>query len=201
MKKPLRQRKKDKTRKAILENADRIFRKKGFDAATLDEIAEASDVHKQTVLRYFNSKEEIAFAKRLRLFEVFAENLKNREGGVLEYWRKYINDASTAAMNSGELEEWFKFVDSDTRLFAFQLRLNERYQAELAAALSEEAGCDPATDTFSLSVAALLVGGNSNVARMTVRNGDSDQLVANTLSVVDLAASMQRPAAASTPAG
>ena len=41
MKEPLRQRKKTRTRHAILENAARIFAEKGFEATTLGEIAEA----------------------------------------------------------------------------------------------------------------------------------------------------------------
>jgi AcrR family transcriptional regulator len=192
MKEPLRQRKKTRTRRAIVDTAARLFKKKGFDSTTLEEIAEAADIHKQTVLRYFNSKEEIAFARRIKLFENFEEALATREGTVLAYWRRYITDTSAAAMKSGELTEWFEFIDSDTRLFAFQLRLNERYQEALAAAISAEDGVDPQTDVFARSVAALLVSGNTNVARMTIRNGDSEHLSANTLRVIDFAEELER---------
>jgi AcrR family transcriptional regulator len=196
MKEPLRERKKKRTRAAILENAARIFREKGFDATTLGEIAEAAEVHKQTVLRYFRSKEEIAFARRIRLFEVFEEELKARPGTVLEYWRAYIERTSTATSQTGELRAWYEFLDSDTRLFAFQLRLNERYQAVLATALSEEAGVDPENDLFARVVAAMLVSGNTSAARLSVRQGDGGALVRNALAVVDLAAAIARPPAA-----
>lgn len=202
MKEPLRQRKKNQTRAAIIDKATRIFRRKGFEASTLDEIAEAANVHKQTVLRYFTSKEEIAFARRIATFQQFEAELDAHEGPVLAYWRDYISRATDAtsevgAQKSDELRVWYDFIDSDHRLFAYQLRLNERYQTVLARALSREAGVEPDNDTFAVSVAALLVCGNYNAARMGVRNGDA-ALKARLLDVVDLASQLRRdtPAAA-----
>lgn len=192
MKEPLRQRKKTRTRRAIVEASTALFQRKGFEATTLEEIADAADVHKQTVLRYFKSKEEIAFALRDHIFENFAQNMPSRTGSVISYWRAYIEQTSTATARTGELKAWFDFIDSDTRLFAYQLRLNERYQAVLAEAFSEEAGVDSQTDIFSRCLAALLVSGNSNVARMTVRDGDMANLKRNLLAVVDLAARLKR---------
>lgn len=192
MKEPLRQRKKNQTRRAIIDTAANLFRKKGFEATTLEEIADAANVHKQTVLRYFKSKEEIAFARRNKVLEHFAEGLHNRTGTVLEHWRAYIDESSHATMQSGELKEWYAFIDSDTRLFAYQLRVNERYQQELIRAFSEEAGTNPESDVFSRVLAALLVSGNSNVARMTIANGELHNLARNTLAVVDLGARLQR---------
>jgi AcrR family transcriptional regulator len=194
MKEPLRQRKKARTHQAIVDTATRLFRKRGFDSTTLEEIADGADVHKQTVLRYFKSKEEIAFASRIRIFEDFRESLSGRTGTVLEHWRKHIETASRGAMKTGELVHWYDFIDGDTRLFAFQLRLNERYQTVLAEAFSAEAGVDPNGDLFARVLSALLVAGNSNVARMTVRNGDMSLLSRNVLAVVDLAAQLKRPA-------
>lgn len=197
----LRERKKTRTRRAIFEAASRIFREKGFEATTLEEIAEAVEIHKQTVLRYYGSKEEIAFGLRIRNFERFVENLGKRQGGVLDFWRAYITETSSFLTQSGsELADWYAFVDSDVRLFAFQLRMNERYQEALAEAFSQEAGVDPVHDWFARSLAALLVGGNNNVARSTIRNGELRDLTPNLLAVVDLAAQLVRPAAAARPA-
>ncbi len=195
MKESLRQRKKTRTRRAIFEEASRIFLEKGFEATTLEEIAEAADIHKQTVLRYYRSKEEIAFGLRIRIYERFVERLAERPGSVLEYWRAYITETSSATSPTNELAEWFAFLDSDVRLFAFQLRLNERYQEVLAEAFSREAGIDPDHDWFARSLAALLVAGNSNVARITIKNGEPRDLTRNLLAVVDLAAQLERPPA------
>lgn len=192
MRPPLRQRKKDQTRAAIVENANRIFRKKGFDATTLDEIADAANIHKQTVLRYFRSKEEIAFARRIEIFEEFERDLAAYDGPALAFWRSYVERTSSEPSIGKILKNWYDFIDADNRLVAFQLRLNERFATAMALALSREAGCDPDRDPFAVAVAAMLVSGNVNVARMVVRTGDYQDLKSQLLKVVDLAGQLSR---------
>jgi len=64
-----RERKKEETKRKIFEAAVKLFTDKGFNAATVDEIAEAADVSKGTFFNYFPRKEAIA----QYLFEEWAE--------------------------------------------------------------------------------------------------------------------------------
>ncbi|MEI9995443.1 MAG: TetR family transcriptional regulator [Rhizomicrobium sp.] len=58
----LRARKQAETRARLTEMALRLFVAKGFDAVTLDEIAEAAGISRRTFFHYFESKEDLAFA-------------------------------------------------------------------------------------------------------------------------------------------
>lgn len=55
----LRERKKAKTRAAIQRHALRLFRQQGYEATTVEQIAEAAEVSPSTFFRYFPTKEEV----------------------------------------------------------------------------------------------------------------------------------------------
>ena len=58
----LRERKKAKTRAAIRECAMRLFYAQGYEATTVEQIAEAAEVSPSTFFRYFRTKEDVVLS-------------------------------------------------------------------------------------------------------------------------------------------
>jgi AcrR family transcriptional regulator len=73
----LRERKKEATVEKLRQVALELFTERGFDAVSVDDVAEAADVSKTTVYRYFPSKEDLLLGRALEQLasvrEAFAE--------------------------------------------------------------------------------------------------------------------------------
>src|ERR1700736_1969940 len=58
----LRQGKRQQTRDRLTRVAMALFRDRGFEATTLDDIASAADISRRSFFHYFASKEDVVFA-------------------------------------------------------------------------------------------------------------------------------------------
>jgi AcrR family transcriptional regulator len=78
----LRERKKQKARLELATVALRLFREKGFEATTVEEIAAAADYSPSTFFRHFGSKEDVVFLNIRQDLEEFRRALNDPPPGV-----------------------------------------------------------------------------------------------------------------------
>jgi len=156
---PLRERKKLKTRRALASAALRLFTENGFDATTLDELAEDAEVSKSTFSRTFPAKEAAGIEAEAELWTACLTALEDGElsGHVLTALHRTLAGAA-AGLDPG----WDERFLATRRLIAAEpalLRYTEHYRAQvkeqIAAILAARLRLDP--DDLRLHVLAELV--------------------------------------------
>ena len=200
----LRERKKAKTRAALVEVSQRLFAERGYTVTTLEDISAEVDITTQTLLRYFDSKAQLALAPMTAPLEELERSLDDADRSVdtLSMWRLYVKIEAEEAVNPSEttmatyvanLRAYREWVDKDPALVASLSSVERRLQEVLATAMAQDAGVE-SDDLHSTLVAALLVAGRRAVwDRWLARSRDTDSLVDDQLAVVDYAAGSLGP--------
>jgi Transcriptional regulator len=92
-------------RQIILEGAIRVFIKKGFDASSMDEVAEVAGVSKRTVYNHFQSKES--------LFQAIVADFLNQRDEIKPI--KYSKDLSLSEQLRGFAEAELYLINDPIR--------------------------------------------------------------------------------------
>lgn len=81
------------TRRRILDTALQLFTEQGFDATTLQEIADRLGFTKAAIYYYYRSKEDILMALHMRMHQLGAESLGQLADGpvTLEVWESLLS--------------------------------------------------------------------------------------------------------------
>jgi AcrR family transcriptional regulator len=141
----LRERKKQRTRRALIEAALRLFDEKGYEETTLAEIAAEADVSTRTCFSYFAGKEDVLFYdSEHRIEEALAYLSAPHEPGLppAELLRGLIEHMLTAPGDADLL--WTEHAALRTRLVMQEPSLQARAlhllfdsQLRMAGALRE----------------------------------------------------------------
>ncbi|MEU1144861.1 TetR family transcriptional regulator [Streptomyces sp. NPDC005863] len=115
---PLRERKKLRTRQALVDTALDLFTEHGFDGVTLDALCEAVEISKRTFFRTFTSKEDVAMAPTQDLWGAFLEELGTAEPAAGQPLFDVLRDALLAALDRMPEEGWTDRVLLSRRLAA-----------------------------------------------------------------------------------
>jgi len=137
----LRERKKIKTRILVQKQAMRLFRKQGYEATSVEQIAAAAEISPSTFFRYFPSKEDLILYDPLdmTIIEVFRDQPLNL--GIIPAIRATIHEAfknlsdeeiaemqekerimrAVPALRARSIDELIKSLDSFAKVLAERL--------------------------------------------------------------------------------
>ncbi|MFF4624743.1 TetR/AcrR family transcriptional regulator [Nonomuraea jabiensis] len=138
----LRERKKLRTRQALIDTAITLFGERGFDNTPLDALLEQVEVSRRTFFRNFRSKEDVALTAVKQLWDVY---LKVLDG--IEKSGPLVDVFLAAMLTTLERmdEDWYRRFPLTLRLVAdspaldgHTLRHCAEVQAEIARRLGEQ---------------------------------------------------------------
>ncbi len=173
----LRERKKIKTRTAIRDATYALIGEQGYDATTIEQIAERAEVSPSTVFRYFPTKEDIVLTDEYD--PVLLEELRARPAG--EPWMTSLRYVMRKAIGLGAAEDP-EVTRLRSRLMvevpAVRARMMESMSVTgtlLAHAVAERTGREE--DSLEVRVYTMsLIGGLAEVSLYWAANDFRDDL-------------------------
>ena len=155
----LRERKKARTRAAIREHALRLFREQGYDATTVDQIAEAAEVSPSTFFRYFPTKEDVVLQDELDVLAIAAFDAQPPELSPVAAFRAAARDAfaSLGPEELARLQETAELTLTVPELRARAMDEFGRTITVIAEAAARRSGREP-SDFAVRNVAGAIVG-------------------------------------------
>ncbi|XVQ84912.1 TetR family transcriptional regulator [Microbispora siamensis] len=154
----LRERKKAKTRRTIQEEALRLFAEQGYEATTVEQIAEAAEVSPSTFFRYFPTKEDVVTQDDFDPILMEAIKAQPPDLPPLTALRAAFR-AAFESIGAGELDQVLARTKLSTSVPALRARTVEALFATidtLAGAVAERAGRDPRSPAVRTLVGAVM---------------------------------------------
>ncbi|WP_406173004.1 TetR/AcrR family transcriptional regulator [Streptomyces sp. NBC_00996] len=197
----LRERKKMKTRIAIRDATYRLIQEQGYDATTIEQIAEAAEVSPSTVFRYFPTKEDIVLTDEHD--PILEQELRARPAD--EPWFDSLRFVLRKAIGLGNTEEP-EVTRLRTRLMvevpAVRARMMESMSVTgrlLCRAIGERVGRDP--ESLEVRVFAMsLIGGLMETSLYWAEGGHQEDFADVVDRAVDVLEHGLTPAARTLPA-
>lgn len=155
----LRERKKQRTRTAIMDAALDLFTARGFEAVTTAEVARAAEVSEATLFNYFATKEDLVYERLETFWTALFEAVEQRRAD------QSVVDAVESFILAGRLAK--RTPEENRRIVAIArmivaspaLRARERASYDHAAEhLAEIIGRNTAIGADALAAAHMLLG-------------------------------------------
>jgi AcrR family transcriptional regulator len=184
----LRERTKARTRQELIDAAFTLFAERGFEACTVDEIAEAADVSPRTFFRYFPVKEDVALARLEDESALIVEHLARRPASEspLTALREALREPLDRLKGEQQLCGIMKMVESCPSLVARQMALRADKEERLAVVLAARMGVDAAADPRPRLIATTFMAAVGQAYRTWIEDGMPDDLDARIDALTEL---------------
>lgn len=186
----LRERKKQQTRRRIVDTALGLFAERGFDSVPVAEIARTADVSEATVFNYFPTKEDLVYSGMEAFEQQLLEAIRHRPDGtaVLAAFRDHVLQPRGALTSDDP--ELIERVATTARIIADSAALQTREQqvvdrstGALAEIIAKERGA-ARQDIRPWVIANALMGINRAMTRAIhqyAQEGRSGRSIARTV--------------------
>jgi AcrR family transcriptional regulator len=185
----LRERKKQRTREAIVDAALRLFDERGYEQTTIADIAEAADIAPRTFFGYFPSKEDVVFADFPADFDALAERLRGRahDETAIDALRAFIASVVEQADLKDERELCRKrIIKQSETLDAHRRALMGRMEDMLAEAIARDFGNQPG-DLRPPMIASAAVAALGSLDKTGISDPESPPSREEALAMIDQA--------------
>lgn len=157
----LRQRKKEQTRQRIEDAAQRLFAQKGFEAVTINAIANEAEIAPRTFFHYFPTKEDVAladFARRLASLISEVDRRPHDEEPWAALRAGFVAVAADHEQQQLQLFQQFQVMAAAPSVQARSLQLQAECEDALAMSLARRQGSDSGDDLTARLLAASALG-------------------------------------------
>ncbi|MCB1608568.1 MAG: TetR family transcriptional regulator [Xanthomonadales bacterium] len=158
---PLRERKKEATRRALVRAANRRFHQFGFESTTIDDICDDVGISRRTFFRYFANKEALAFphrGERLERFVAMLQNAPARESPFASLRRVAQVLAFAYADNREQLLAQQRLIDQTPSLSAREHEIDRDWEQAMAAVFLQRFAGDPNAELRAQMLAGAAIG-------------------------------------------
>lgn len=155
-----RERKRLETRNKLIRAALDLFSESGFDAVTVNDIADRADMDPSTFFRHFGSKEAVIFSEYGDWIGRLSDAIRSQPGEMplLDALRDGIQHLIDELMVDFENERRrAQLIESSPSVRAEGLVVRENLILDVAGAIAERLGVDVETDSRPYLVAATWV--------------------------------------------
>ena len=174
----LRERKKARTRDAIIDAALELFEQKGYDATTVEDIAAAAEVSPRTFFRYFESKLDLIMARSDTKHTLLGPLLLERpaEESLVTAMREVLRSELDAQLQDPRVKREFQVMLTTPSLRYLAREHFYEEEAEMVGAIA--ARLDVPSDTLVAHVVTGMITSAiwATVNRWLADGGELDRL-------------------------